>query len=111
MVFTKTGSSGMYPGPAQVTPEVRDKLAVLSVDEPLPENYGRDRIRFLIQSPRRVFAYWEFARDPNDALNRLFGEQSQNFFLAIRLLDLDSGHVSVFPAPPSRNYWFDVVPG
>jgi hypothetical protein len=101
----------MYPGPVPVTPEVRDKLAILSVDEPLPETYGRDTIRFLIQSPRRVFAYWEFARDPNEALNRLFGGGSQNFFLAIRLLDLDSGHVSVFPAPPSRNYWFDVVPG
>jgi hypothetical protein len=90
---------------------VIDKLAELSADEPLPETYKSDRIRLLVQSPRKLYLYWEFARDPFDTLSRAFGGRSAQYRLAVRLKVTDDGFEALHEASPTRSQWFDAQPG
>lgn len=116
MPFIPPGSSEQIPvllPPVEQPAAVRDKLAALSVDEPLPEVYAFDRVRLLVQSPYRIYTYWNHARDPFETLRRAFGvEVASSYRLALRLVDQESGEESFFEAAPfSRNYWFSVRPG
>jgi hypothetical protein len=110
MPIQTKGSSGISAERREITPEVQDKLESLSADEPLPSEYGRDSIRLLPQSPWRLYAYWEFARDPFDTLRRSFGSRANDFSLVIRLVHVASNTATVHEAGPARNYWFDVQP-
>ena len=116
MPFIFPGSSEQLmtaePPPEQPA-EVLDKLAALSVDEPLPESYPTDTIRLLVQSPYRAFVYWNHARDPFETLRRAFGVQdASRYKTLLRLTDLDSGEEhDVEASPLARNYWFNVRPG
>lgn len=93
-------------------PEVRDKLAALSLDEPLPEVYAGDSIRLLAQSPYRLYVYWNHSRDPRETLRRAFGASgAARYALALRLVEVESGEASFYEASPTRNYWFNVRPG
>ncbi|HVF49894.1 MAG TPA: DUF4912 domain-containing protein [Pyrinomonadaceae bacterium] len=115
MPFIFPGSSeqltpALAPLP-EPTAEVRDKLAALSIDEPLPDTYAGDRIRLLVQSPYRLYLYWSHARDPFQTLRRLFGtNHAARYRLALRLTDIESGAESLFEASPVNNFWFDVRP-
>ncbi|HEY0079450.1 MAG TPA: DUF4912 domain-containing protein [Pyrinomonadaceae bacterium] len=92
--------------------EVRDKLAALSIDEPLPETYAGDRIRLLMQSPYRLYLYWSHARDPFETLRRAFGAGgASRYQLAVRLVDTESDEERFYEAPPARSFWFNVRPG
>ena len=116
MPFIFPGSSEQVltaPAPPEPTAEVLDKLAALSVDEPLPESYPSDLIRLLVQSPYRAYLYWNHARDPFDTLRRAFGVQdASSYKVFVRLTDADSGEEHDFEASPfARNFWFNVRPG
>ena len=110
-----------FPGSSQLTtaaavtprpePAVADKLAELSADEPLPETYTANRIRLLPQSPRRLYLYWEFERDPFETLQRAFGSQADHYELVVRLVDLATGAETMHSAAPARSQWLDVGPG
>lgn len=80
-------------------------------DEPLPELYARDDLQLLVQSPYRLYAYWQHAHDPQATLRRAFGAAAAGYQLAVRLLDADTGPMQTNLASPARNYWFDVQPG
>jgi hypothetical protein len=97
--------------PPEPEPAARDKLAELSADEPLPETYAADRIRLLPQSPRRLYLYWEFERDPFETLERAFGAQGERYGLAVRLVDLETGAETLHSAAGERAQWFDAGPG
>ena len=97
--------------PPPVPAKVVDKLAELSADEPLPETYHANRIRLLAQSPRRLFLYWEFLRDPYETLRRAFRWQADRYRLVVRLVDLDTGSESLHLASPTRSQWLDVLQG
>lgn len=104
-----------FPGSSELTiippsPAVIDKLAELSADEPLPELYKSDRIRLLAQSPRKLFLYWEFARDPFNTLRRAFGPQSARYTFAVRLSVTEDETEALHEASPTRSQWFDVQP-
>jgi hypothetical protein len=92
-------------------PAVADKLAELSADEPLPETYTANRIRLLPQSPRRLYLYWEFERDPFETLARAFGPQADRYELVVRLADLETGTETFHTASATRSQWLDVGPG
>lgn len=117
MPFIFPGSSEQVAPPvltplAEQPEEVRDKLAALSIDEPLPEAYAGDLVRLLSQSPYRLYLYWNHARDPFATLRRAVGPVvASNYSLALRLLDTESGEERFFEASPARSYWFDVRPG
>lgn len=117
MPFIFPGSSEQVAPPvltplAEQPAEVRDKLASLSIDEPLPEAYAGDLVRLLSQSPYRLYLYWNHARDPFATLHKAVGQAvASRYALALRLLDTESGEERLFEASPARNYWFDVRPG
>jgi hypothetical protein len=110
MPFFTPGSSEQPIRDASQIKEVEDKLAALAADEPLPHDYGRDRIRLLAQSPYRLYAYWEFARDPFETLRRMMPARAAEFHLAIRLIEVETGRTTFHTATPARNYWFEAHP-
>ena len=92
-------------------PAARDPLADLSPDEPLPEIAKSDRIRLISQSPRKLFLYWNHARDPFSTLRRAFGAaNASRYRLVVRLTETESGAESWHDASPTRAQWFDVRP-
>jgi hypothetical protein len=99
-----------------ITDEVRDKLAALATDDPLPPPPARDRIRLLVQSPYRIFLYWNFAENPFISLARAFGERAAGFRFGVRLRDETNGTVEFRSAMmdatgQAGEYWFTVRPG
>lgn len=76
----------------------------------LPESYGGDLIRLLAQSPRMLYLYWRFARDPVETLRRLSDAQAAAYQPVVKLVDLESGIDIFYTAPPTHNYWFNVRP-
>lgn len=111
MPFFSPLSSEQFVAPPTPQPAaVSDKLAALSTDEPLPEAYHVDRIRLLAQSPRKLHLYWEFARNPFEALRGAFGAQAARYTLVVRLISIETGEVSWHEAAPSRSQWFKVQP-
>src|SRR3954470_11301036 len=114
MPYFFPGSSSLtispQPPPPPV-PAVADKLAELSLDEPLPDTYAADRIRLLAQSPRRLYLYWEFKDDPFETLHRAFRWQAERYQLVVRLTDLETGVETLHLASSTRSQWFDVEQG
>ncbi|MDT4898409.1 MAG: hypothetical protein QOH25_3486 [Acidobacteriota bacterium] len=112
MPYFSPGSSELtIATPPPPVPAVVDKLAELSVDEPLPETYVANRIRLLAQSPRKLYLYWEFERDPFETLRRAFRWQSDRYTLVVKLVDLESGAETLHLASPTRAQWLDAQPG
>jgi hypothetical protein len=109
MPYFSPGSSQLtIAPPAPPIPAVVDKLAELSLDEPLPETYAANRIRLLAQSPRKLYLYWEFERDPFETLRRAFGPaQAARYTLAVKLVDLQTGSETLHLASPTRSQWLD----
>lgn len=110
MPFFFPGSSELVIPRETPSPAVADKLAELSADEPLPASYRMDRIRLLPQSPRRLFLYWELARDPFEPLRRSLGAQADDYRLVVRLTNLDTDEATLHEASETRSQWFDVQP-
>jgi hypothetical protein len=113
MPYFSPGSSELSIAqlPPPLVPAVVDKLAELSVDEPLPETYVANRIRLLAQSPRKLYLYWEFERDPFETLRRAFRWQADRYTLVVKLIDLQSGAETLHNASPTRSQWLDAQPG
>jgi hypothetical protein len=112
MPYFAPGSSGLtIAPPLPPAPAVVDKLAELSVDEPLPETYAANRIRLLAQSPRKLFLYWEFARNPFETLSRAYVPQADSYSLVVKLVEIESGTETLHLASPTRSQWVDARPG
>jgi hypothetical protein len=110
MPFFFPGSSELVITQEPPSPAIADKLAELSVDEPLPASYRMDRIRLLPQSPRRIFLYWELERDPFEPLTRAFGDGANEYGLVVRLKNLETGELTLHEASETRSQWFDAQP-
>jgi hypothetical protein len=112
MPFFAPVSSEQFIAPPVPQPlaAVSDKLAALSTDEPLPEAYHVDRIRLLAQSPRKLYLYWEFAKNPFETLRRAFGSQAARYALVVRLNSIDTEEAAWHEASSSRSQWFSVQP-
>ncbi|MEJ7618885.1 MAG: DUF4912 domain-containing protein [Pyrinomonadaceae bacterium] len=96
----------------EVSAAVSEKLAALAIDEPLSDDYRSDRVSLLVQSPSRIYLYWNFASDPFATLRKAFGAQADAYGVAVRLMDLDSGEEVTYEASPfAGNFWFNVRPG
>ena len=115
MPFFPPGSSDHFLLPtviAEPPAAVRDKLAALSIDEPLPQTYAGDMIRLLAQSPYKLFLYWSHARDPFAILGRGFGNTAAQYRMAVRLIDVESSDRSLAEASVfARNHWFSARAG
>ena len=100
--------------PLEVSAEVKDKLAALAGEEPLPLP-ARDRIRLLVQSPYRLYLYWNFRENPFATLMRTFGSRAPSFRFGVRLHDLTTNvtHFSeagLDETGRAGEYWFDAQP-
>ena len=111
MPYFSPGSSELTIASPPPAPAVIDKLAELSVDEPLPETYVANRIRLLAQSPRKLYLYWEFERDPFETLRRAFRWQADRYTLVVKLVDLQTGGETLHLASPTRSQWLEAQPG
>lgn len=94
---------------------VLDKLAALATDDPLPLSYTRDRARLIVQSPHRIFLYWNFRENPFDSIRRAFGSRAESFRFGVRLLNLSNGDTNFSPALADETgrageYWFNSTP-
>jgi hypothetical protein len=77
----------------------------------LPTPPPRDDVRLLVQSPRRLFLYWSFARDPRETLRRAFGESANGFELSARLIDIaDDSIAQSIAADGATSLWLDAAP-
>lgn len=87
--------------------------ASAALDEPLPETAPVDRIRLLVQSPGKLYLYWELARDPFMTLRQSIGAaEAGNYKLAARLTNVDHGTVLLREADTkTRADWFEALPG
>jgi hypothetical protein len=70
-----------------------------------------DEARLLVQSPRKLFLYWRFARDPRELLREALGPVAERMSPAVRLVDVSSGEEGEAAAAEGSDYWFDVLPG
>ncbi len=96
-----------------VTLSDSDVTAPSAVDELLPETAPIDRIRLLVQSPRKLYLYWELERDPFIALRGSVGAaQAENYRLVVRLTNKHDGTEHLREADTrTRAAWFDAFPG
>jgi hypothetical protein len=109
--FPGSSELSIAPLPPPSEQAVVDKLAELSVDEPLPETYAANRVRLLAQSPRQLYLYWEFEHDPFETLRRAFRWQFERYTLVVKLVDLETGSETLHAASPTRSQWLDAQPG
>ena len=74
---------------------------------PLPEHYGKDRLRLMVQDPFHVFAYWELA---GDALGRARGHAGADA-TAILMVYTRNGSEQRAIDIGGGNYYLSVAPG
>ena len=95
---------------AAAPPPREDRVADSNTAEDEPWR-APDEARLLVQSPRRLFLYWRFARDPRELLREALGPVAEQFGPAVRLVDATNGEEGE-PAPAEgSDYWFNVLPG
>src|SRR5689334_11783524 len=122
MMFVLRPSSSF--GVAPVKPIEPDKPAALAalaeeptdqpyIDEglPLPESYGVDIIRALLQDPFRLFIYWEVRPESLKGLTKIFSEaDAAEFRTTLKLRDMDGGQEAYFEVGRRGRYWMMVFP-
>jgi hypothetical protein len=87
-----------------------NRPASFVLDDAPPVFINRDFIQLLLQSPRKLYLYWTFARDPHATLREAFGELAAHYRLAVRLVKVESGEEFLLDAPRERAQWFEVYP-
>jgi hypothetical protein len=78
----------------------------------IPESYGRDVIRALVQDPFHLMVYWELRPSSLGALGGLFpNAPADAFHPSMRLTDLEAGFEAYVAIPLTGKYWFGTMPG
>ncbi|MEW6130119.1 MAG: DUF4912 domain-containing protein [Acidobacteriota bacterium] len=95
---------------AQAQPSV-DAEPYIDLGLPIPETYGTDIIRAMIQDPFRVFIYWEVREAHLEALTRLFAPaEVATFKTVLKLRDMNGGQEAFFNVKNRGRYWMMVFP-
>lgn len=98
----------------EIVSEERQKLPpTMPVDfgPPLPSRYGVDQLELMVQSPLRVFAYWELREATIlTALRRITDDDRQNFQLLLKWKEKDAGRERCLDPGTTDNWWFDTLP-
>lgn len=78
---------------------------------PIPEAYGVDVVRALVQDPFHLMVYWELRPESLRALEGLFPDgATAGFHPAMRLTEIDEGVEAYVSVPLAGKYWFEVTP-
>lgn len=83
------------------------------IDEglPVPESYGVDIIRALLQDPFRLFIYWEVRPESLKGLTKIFSEaEAAEFRPTLKLRDMDNSQEAFFEVGARGRYWMMVFP-
>ena len=83
------------------------------IDEglPVPDDYGVDIVRALLQDPFRVFIYWDVRPKSLEGLTKIFSEaEAAEFRTTLKLRDMDNGNEALFPVGARGRYWMMVFP-
>jgi hypothetical protein len=77
----------------------------------IPESYGVDVVRALVQDPFHLLVYWELRSDSVRALADIFPDAAiGDFQPTMRLTDVDEGFEAYVPIPLRGKYWFGTAP-
>ena len=76
----------------------------------LPELPRENRARLLMQSPTRIFFYWSLGKNPYQLLHKLFGPNTGDYTLVIRLIEIRTEAEEIHRIEPEGSWWFDVRP-
>ncbi|MGB5039018.1 MAG: DUF4912 domain-containing protein [Blastocatellia bacterium] len=77
----------------------------------IPESYGIDIVRALVQDPFHLMVYWEIRPESYSAIQGLFPHDAVEAFRPfMRLTDLDAGDEAYVEIPLAGKYWFSVNP-
>jgi hypothetical protein len=120
--FSKWASSSAWQRPAELqTPQAPAQPNVAPIDGAvpyvdrgmrIPETYGVDVVRALVQDPFRMMVYWEMRTESLDAIAGLFPDGAEaGFRPAMRLTEIDGTGEAIVAIPSAGKYWFDVTPG
>ncbi|MGI9105289.1 MAG: DUF4912 domain-containing protein [Pyrinomonadaceae bacterium] len=99
------------PAPhSEPAPAATERPDSLALDETLPNMQIGDSIQLLLQSPHKLFLYWNLANDPATTLREAFGELAAHYRLMVRLVKIESGEEFLLEAARGRTQWFEVYP-
>src|SRR5262249_49778908 len=78
----------------------------------MPETYGLDMVRAMLQDPFRIFIYWEVREKSLEALTRYFPpEDVEHFRVVLRLIEIEGKNEAFFEVGRKGRYWMMVFPG
>src|SRR5262249_53158701 len=78
----------------------------------MPETYGLDMVRAMLQDPFRIFIYWEVREKSLEALTRYFPpEDVEHFRVVLRLIEIEGKNEAFFEVGRRGRYWMMVFPG
>ena len=111
-VGSRTAASPSRPSASRSAADDSDGGTILRTLEGMrAEPPARDEAGLLAQSPRVLFFFWRFARDPRATLRRALGEAGAGLQLAVRLVDLEGDAVVTYAAAPNgQSIWFEARP-
>jgi hypothetical protein len=100
------------PAAPSATPASEQAEPFVDLGLDLPEAYGVDIVRALVQDPFHLMVYWEIRPESLAALEDLFpwGAASE-FRPTMRMTDLVEGTEAYVSVPLSGKYWFGALPG
>ncbi len=80
---------------------------------PLSAHYGIDHLQLMVQSPYRVFVYWELTRKwIQETLIRFPAEDRASFRIILRWIEeKEGGPPHCFDIGLLSHWWFDTLPG
>lgn len=98
--------------PSTVPSDEEQGAPFVDLGLPIPESYGVDIVRALVQDPFHLMIYWEMIPESFQAIQDLFPSvPGSRFQPVLRLTDLEEGVESYIAVPLSGKYWFVTVPG
>jgi len=97
-----------------IVSEERQKLpggTFLDFGPVLPNRYDVDQLELMVQSPLRVFAYWELREATIlTALSGIPVEDRQNFQLFLKWKEEDAAQERCLDPGTTDHWWFDTLP-
>jgi hypothetical protein len=80
--------------------------------ERLPKRYPIDSLQLMVQSPFRVFAYWEVTAERiQAALTSFPKEEHRSFRLILKWIEIGQGFDQSYDSGGAREWWFPTRPG
>ena len=88
--------------------ETENPIFKLLAEPKLPALPAENRARLQMQSPTRLHFYWSIKDNPFETLHRVFGGNSGNYRLVVKLLNQTHSREEIFPVEAEGAWWFDV---